>query len=438
MNQLNENSLNELNINNSKFENMTGRMENNKLKLNILMLSLIGPGVLAAMGDNDAGGIISYCITGAKFGISFFIPLTICLSILTYTVQEMSMRLGNVSRKGFVALIGKYYGNFWMKYQLYTLLIENILMLVTEFMGTTTGLVMIGVPFWLGTVISLGLMLSIMTFKGYLKREKIALFMGIINIVFIVIAFMSKPDIQSMLNTFASWNYTGYSPDMSWYIAAIVGNSVAPWMIFFQGSACIDRGAVEEHIHIGRIDTLIGCIIQVIVAVCIIISGAALFGHIGNIESAGPAMIIKAFEDNMGKIAGILFAVGIFNAGLLTSITIDLSSSWCAAEAFKWPHSLNDKINEAPKFYAVYAGSAVIAAFILLIPNLPLNYMALLTQVIGGLLIIPILIFLVVFTNKKELMGNYKNSLFVNIRACAVTALLIGAALFFIVHSFVL
>ncbi|MCC9295866.1 divalent metal cation transporter [Clostridium sp. WLY-B-L2] len=438
MNQLDENSLNGLNVGNLKFENTAVREKNNKLKLNMAVLALIGPGVLAAMGDNDAGGIISYCMTGAKFGISLFIPLTICLSVLTYTVQEMSMRLGNVSQKGFMILIGKYYGKFWMKYHLYTLLIENILMLTTEFMGMTAGLLMIGIPLWLGTVISLVFMLSIITFKGYLKKEKIALFMGIVNIVFVIIAFMVKPDLQSILNTFVKWNCNVYSPDLLWYIVAIIGNSVAPWMIFFQGSACIDRGAVAEHIRIGRVDTRIGCIVQVIIALCVIISGTALFGQMGNMESAGPNLIIKAIGANTGKTAAVLFAAGLFNAGLIASITIALSSSWCTAEAFKWNHSLNDSISEAPKFYAVYIGSALIAAFIMLIPNLPLNCMALLTQIIGGILIIPILIFLVIFTNKKEIMGSYKNSFFVNIRVCIVAVLLIGTALLFIVHSFVL
>lgn len=425
MNQLNESSLDGFNIDNSKF------------KFNILLLSLVGPGVLAAMGDNDAGGIISYCVTGAKFGVSLFIPLSICLSILTYTVQEMSMRLGTVSQKGFIALIGEYYGNFWMKYHLYTLLFQNILMLTTEFMGMTAGFIVIGVPPWMGTVISLGFILSIITFSGYLKKERIALLMGILNMVFVLIAFMVKPDIPSMVNAFVNWNYHGYSHNLLWYIAAIVGNSVAPWMIFFQGSAYIDKGVVAEHIHLGRIDIRIGCIVQVIIAVCIIISGTALFGQIVNIENAGPALVIKALANHMGKAAGILFAVGIFNAGLLASITITLSSSWCAAEAFKWPHSLNDKISEAPKFYTVYIGSVIVAACVVLIPNLPLNYMALATQVIGGLLIIPILIFLVMFTNKEEIMGKYKNSLFVNIRACIVTVLLIGAALFFICYSLI-
>lgn len=402
-------------------------VDGNKYSKNrfLFLWAIIGPGFLAAIGDNDAGGLISYCITGMKFGMSFFIPLSICLALITYTIQEMSMRLSVVTQKGFTSLIRKYYGKYWMGYNVITIFVENILMLTTEFIGMSAGLVVLGIPMWIGVAVSLALVLSIITFAGYWTKERLSLFIGFFNIVFIIIAFMTHPNAKDIINTFINWNYTGGNGNVFWYIIAIVGNSVAPWMIFFQGSACIDKGIVKDNIKFGHIDTAIGCIVQVVIAVCIIISGAALFGKVDNLEVMGPAAVIIAFSNNIGSLSGILFGLGLFNAGLLASITISLSTTWCVSEAFNWDRSLNLKISEAPKFYSVYIGSVVIAAIIALIPNLPLNYMAILTQVIGGILMAPILIFLLMLTNKKELMGRYVNGLSVNIRANIVSIILI-------------
>jgi Mn2+/Fe2+ NRAMP family transporter len=199
-------------------------------------------------------------------------------------------------------------------------------------------------------------------------------------------------------------------------------------MIFYQGSAYVDKGVVAENLRFGRIDTCIGCVVQVSIAACAIIAGAALYGKMQNVAALTPAAVIGAFNTFVGHWPGILFGLGIFNAGLLASITISLSSSWSVAEAFGWSKSLNDKITDAPKFYAVYIGSIMVAAVTILIPNLPLIFIAVITQVIGGFLTAPILIFLILLTNNKQLMGKYRNSLFSNIRAWTISATLIGLA----------
>ncbi|BAH06544.1 NRAMP family divalent metal transporter [Clostridium kluyveri] len=427
MNGSNENRLEGFNIGKSKFYNTIDRKEKKYLSRSTLLWTVIGPGLLAAMGDNDAGGVISYCVTGMKFGISIFIPLCIFLIIIPYAVQEMSMRIGTISGSSLIKLIRKYYGRYWVKYHVVALIVENILMLSTEFIGMTAGLIVIGIPIWMGTAISLILVLSIIIFAGYKKKEKMALLIGSSNVIFIVIAFIVHPSAVTSSYNFMSLSLIHGNNDLVWYTAAIAGNSIAPWMVFFQNSAYMDKGGTgERHIFARRLDIRIGCIVQVIIAICILVSGAALSGHVQNIENAAPAELILGFTNYFGRGIGILFALGIFNAGLLASITISLSSSWCVADAFNWPHSLNNKIKEAHKFYAVYVGSAAVAALIILIPNLPLNYMALITQVIGGIIMIPIIIFIILLSNKKDIMGKYKNSLFINIRAYMIAAVLIG------------
>ena len=173
-------------------------------------------------------------------------------------------------------------------------------------------------------------------------------------------------------------------------------------MIFFQGSGTIDKGVTPKDLNLKRIDTAIGCVIQVVTAAGIILCGAALYGHIHDVSNAGPSDILRALDHVTGRWAAILFGLGLFNAGFLASITISLSSSWSVAELFGWSKSLNDKIWEAPKFYAIYIGSLVLAALAILIPNLPLNFISIITQVIGGILMSPLLIFLVIMTSDKK------------------------------------
>jgi len=395
----------------------------------LLLWSLLGPGMLAALAGNDAGGVISYAVTGAKFGTGFFIPLTLCLVLITYTVQEMAMRLGVVTSKGYVHLIRERYGKFWMLYQLISLIIENLITLVTEFIGMSAGLIIIGLPMWAAVAVSLALVLSIALISGYSTKERIALIIGILNIAFVIVALLTKPDFSAIGRAFIHWNVPQHTHvDLAWYVVALIGNAIAPWMIFYQNSAYIDKGVKTEDIHYGRFDTLIGCICQVLVAAFIIVIGASLFGFMPNLEQVGPAQLIAVLNQHFGFVAALLFGMGLFNSGLLAAITVSLSSSWSVAEAFGWSKSLNDKVREAPKFYAIYFASVFLAAGAVLLPNLPLNHLSVLAQVLGGILMTPILLFLTLLTSNKEVMGEFKNGHSANVRAWVAVVVLVGAS----------
>lgn len=410
----------------SKFQDIVSKPKKGWRGYLMLVWAMLGPGLVAALADNDAGGGISYTVTGSQFGIGLFIPLTLCLVFITYAVQEMSMRLGVVTSRGYTHLVREKYGKIWMFYHIFALLAENLITLLTEFIGMSAGLVMLGLPLWAGVLASLLLVISITIFTGYWAKERLALLIALFNIAFIIIAFITKPSFQTIGHSLITWSVPANSHNVIFYVIALIGNAVAPWMIFYQNSAYIDKGVVSKNIRFGRIDTCIGCICQVFIAACIIIIGASLFGKATDIAYAGPADIIATLNTKVGFWAALLFGLGLFNSGLLASITVSLSSAWSVAEAFGWAKSLNDKIKEAPKFYAIYFISVGLAAIGVLIPNLPLNYISIIAQVLGGILMAPILIFLVLLTSNKELMGEYRNSLFSNIRAWITVALLIG------------
>ncbi|WP_252244562.1 MULTISPECIES: NRAMP family divalent metal transporter [unclassified Clostridium] len=411
---------------NSKFNQLVEEPNKGFNKKIVVLWALLGPGIVAALADNDAGGIISYALTGTQLGISFIIPLTLCLAVITYTVQEMSMRLGVVAKEGYTKLVRKHYGKGWMIYHIVALLLENLITLLTEFIGMSAGLVILGLPLWVSVLISLTLVLSITIFAGYWVKERLSLLIGLFNIGFIAIAFITRPSFAHFTSAFLNFSIPKGSDNIVLYVIALIGNAVAPWMIFYQNSAYIDKGVTSKNIRLGRYDTLIGSIFQVLIAACVIIIGACLFNKIPNLTEAGPAEIIYGLNSVLGFIPSMIFALALFNAGLLASITVGLSSAWSVAEAFGWKKSLNNKVSEAPKFYAVYFISVIIAAIGVLIPNLPLNLISIIAQILGGILMAPILIFLALLTSNEKIMGKHKNSTSTNIRAWITVILLIG------------
>lgn len=389
--------------------------------------ALLGPGLLATLANNDAGGVISYAVTGAQFGIGLFVPLVICLVPLSFTIQEMSMRLSAVTQQGFSRLAFRHYGRFWGYYHISTLAVENLLTLITEFIGMTAGLILLGLPLCLSTAMCLILVIAFVLFTGYWTKERVALLVGALNIVFLFVAAMTHPDMTAIKHAFTAWNLPAVNHgNVIWYVIATIGNAVAPWMVFFQGSGTVDKGVTAQDLRLSRIDTALGCVMQVIIAAGIIVCGAALFGRVQDMSGAGPADFINALAQVAGRWPAILFGIGLFNAGFLASITVSLSSSWSIAELFGWSKSLDDKISDAPKFYAIYIGSLVLAALAILVPRLPLNFIAVITQVIGGILMTPLLVFMVLMTSNEELMGEHRTKRLGKLWSWVMVALLIG------------
>ncbi len=399
---------------------------------------LIGPGLLAMVGDNDAGGVISYAVTGATFGMGWFIPIILLLMPVTYTIQEMTMRLGMVSQRPFPLLVFERFGRFWGYFSLFTLLLENLLTLVTEFIGMSVGLSTLGVPFTLATIGSLLCVVSFALFGRYFTKERLALLVGFLNIVFIVIAFTTKPDPSVFLHALVSSPFA-HSQVSQWlfFLIATVGNAVAPWMIFFQGSAVIDKGMTHHDLRFGRLDTALGSFVQAAIAIGIVVTGAALYqyAHIHPAVLTNPTAMLQAYLVKNGVFVRDLFALGLVNAGFLAAMTISLSTSWTFAGVFSWAKSLNDTVKEAPKFYAMYIGGLVVSALVVLIPGLPLTNLAVASQALAGILIVPLLIFLVKLTSDKKLMRVYVNGKMATIRVWTVTIVIIVLSAWLIMHT---
>lgn len=388
-----------------------------------LYLALAGPGIIVMVADNDAGGITTYAATGAKFGFSF-LWFIILLGPIAYIVQEMTVRLGAVTKRGHAEAIFDAFGPFWGWFSLIDLGIVDFLTLVTEFIGMTAALKIFGVP-PIVTVLGVSILMSAIVMQGrYWTWEKIVLLFCALNLIYIPAALIIHPDVSAITRGLMPGFPTGLTNDVFFFLMANIGTTIAPWMLFFQQSSVVDKGMTEKDILFGKLDTAFGAFFTVIVAAfCIILTSTLLFKPGGaDIESAAAAataiMVHYPF-------VGSALAIGLFDAGLLGAICISLASSWAMGEVFGWAHSINNKPSDAPMFYVFYFLSLLGAGIVVLLPGSPLVLITLFVQVIAVTLLPAALVFLILLLNNEELMGKYKNTLIQNILGFSIVFMII-------------
>jgi NRAMP (natural resistance-associated macrophage protein)-like metal ion transporter len=385
-------------------------------------LIIAGPGLVVMVADNDAGGITTYAATGAKYGYSLIWFLVI-LGPVAYYVQEMTVRLGAVTKRGHAEAIFDGFGSFWGWFSLLDLILVDWLTLVTEFIGMTAALRIFGVPGWVTVAAVCGLMGFMVVNGRYWTWEKVALIFCAVNLIYIPGAFIVHPSVHDVIGQGLIPHFQGgFNGQMFFFLMANIGTTIAPWMLFFQQSSVVDKGLKEKDIIFGKIDTIIGAVATVLVAVFIVIvTGTVLPGI--DIDDAAEAskMIMQTHH-----YAGEFMAIGLFDAGLLGAICISLASSWAFGEIFGWAHSLNNKIKEAPWFYLNYFITLISAGAVVLIPGAPLVLITLFVQVIAVTLLPAALVFLILLLNDKKTMGEYANTRTQNIINGGIVAIIIA------------
>lgn len=386
-----------------------------------LFILIAGPGIIVMVADNDAGGITTYAVTGAKYGYNLIWFLILLLPV-AYIIQEMTVRLGAVTKRGHAEAIFDAYGSFWGWFSLIDLGLVDFLTLITEFIGMTAALSIFNVP-PVVTIIGVTILMGFMVLQGrYWTWEKLAMVFCALNLIYIPAAFMVNPPVSEILGSGLIPNIPGgFNNEFFFLLMANIGTTIAPWMIFFQQSSVVDKGLQEKDIPWSKLDTLVGACATVLVAIFIVIvTGTVLRGV--NIESAA-----QASEMLMGvnKYVGAFLAIGLFDAGLLGAICISLASSWAFGEVFGWAHSLNSKVREAPWFYVFYFITLLGAGAVVLIPGAPLVLITLFVQVIAVTLLPAALIFLILLLNDRNLMGKYTNTPWQNFWSFTIVILII-------------
>ena len=398
-----------------------------------LLWLLIGPGILVMLGENDGPSMVSYAATGARFGIGFFLPFVVLTFLMACVVQEMTVRLGAATHRGHAELIFDRFGPFWGWFSMADLMLGNFLTLVTEFIAIRAGLGYFGVR---PVVAVLGawlvLFAALMTHR-YWTWERVTLAAAMFNLIFVPVALMSHPDGSAIARSLFTWKPLpgGLTQETVLLLLADIGATVTPWMLFFQQSAIADKGLTTRDIRFGRADTVLGAALAALAALATIVATAPLFAHgmsAGNFEAAEFAQALRPF---VGRWGSALFALGMFEAGMVAAVTISTSSAYAFGEVARRPHSLNLPFQQGKSFYLVLLAEAAAAAGLVLIPGMPLVYIVLVVNVIAVLAMPPALLFLYMLVNDREIMGELVSPLWANVLALGVVVVLISAGVLF-------
>ncbi len=396
------------------------------------MWLLVGPGMLAMLGENDGPSMIAYASDGAQYGLGFFVPFIPVLFAMAYICQEMCMRVGAVTHRGYGELVLQRFGAVWGWFAAADLTLTNLITLVAEFVSIRVGLAY----FHLGSAVAvaLGLVLVVFTFSGgrYWRWERIVLGLALFNGLFLLAAILVKPHVGAIVSSLDFSPFPGGSFNtLLLLLASTIGATVTPWMIFFQQGASADKGMTPRDITHGRYDTALGGVLAAIFGVGALLAGAALLTHNGaGIQGFAGAGFPDALRRVAGSAAGTVFALGLIEAGAVAILTISASTAYAAAECVGVAHSFNTFPREAALFYAANFGVAMIAAVVILIPGAPLLSIALNANVLATVLLPVSLVFMVMLANDKGLMGGWANRRSTNVIGIAVIAFvgLCGAA----------
>jgi len=397
-----------------------------------LMWLLIGPGILAMLGENDGPSMIAYASDGAQYGLGFFVPFIPVLFAMAYVCQEMCMRVGAVTHRGYGELVLQRYGRAWGWFGAGDLILTNLVTLIAEFVAIRVGLAYFHLG--AGVAVALGLVLVVFTLSGgrYWRWERIVLGLALFNGLFLLAAILVKPDVGALAGSLDFTPFPGGSFNtLLLLLASTIGATVTPWMIFFQQSASADKGMTPRDVKHGRYDTAAGAVLAALFGIGALVAGAALLSHNGaGIQGFAGAGFPQALSHIAGSPAGIVFALGLVEAGAVAILTISASTAYAAGECIGVSHSFNSSPRNAAVFHAANVGVALLAAAVILIPGAPLLSIALNANVLATVLLPVSLVFMVMLANDRGLMGTWANRASTNAVGIAVIAFvgLCGAA----------
>jgi Mn2+/Fe2+ NRAMP family transporter len=386
------------------------------------VLAVIGPGVITANVDNDAGGISTYSVAGARYGLGvlWIMPLLAAALIL---VQEMSSRLGIVTGKGLGDLIRESLGVRATAAILGLLLVANWANTVSEFAGVAAASGIFGVSKFLA-VPAAGVLVWVLVVRGnYKSVERVFLVASSIFLAYIASGVLARPDWTSVAKAVASpsieWN-AGYLI----MLVTIIGTTIAPWMQFYQQAAIVDKGLKPAELTWERVDVVVGSLFAIVVASFIVIACAStLFAHGQEIETASDAAV--ALRPLAGPYASTLFAIGLLNASVFAAAILPLSTAYVVCEAFGWEVGVDRSLRQAPTFFGIYTALIVLGAGVVLLPLQSLVRTMIASQTVNGILLPVILLAMLRLINDRRLMGVHVNGRLVNILTWATVVALV-------------
>ncbi|HVC18777.1 MAG TPA: Nramp family divalent metal transporter [Vicinamibacterales bacterium] len=401
----------------------------------VLFLSVVGPGIITANVDNDAGGIYTYSLAGARFGYTLLwtlVPITVALVV----TQEMVARMGAVTGKGLADLIREEYG-FRITFLLMTcLLVADLGNTVAEFAGLASGAAALHISRFISVPLG-ALFVWLLVVRGtYRIVERVFLVACFFYVSYLLSGFLAHPDWSLALVSTVKPTVS-FDRASIYMIIGLVGTTIAPWMQFYLQSAVVEKRVTVSQYAYSRWDVIIGCIITDVVAFFIIVACAATLYVTGHHDVRNAADAAVALRPLAGRAASILFAFGLCNASLFSASILPLATAYYVCEGLGFEAGIDQRVHEAPVFYTLYTGLIACGALtVLLIPERMQVPIILLSQVANGVLLPFVLIFMLRLCNREDLMGAHRNTKPLNIIAWTSSVLMIGMTLVLVFLSF--
>lgn len=398
------------------------RVLRHRWKRLMIFLTLVGPGIITSNVDNDAGGIATYSMAGAHFGYALLwslIPITVAL----YLIQEMSARMGVVTGKGLSDLIRERFGIKATVYLLTAIFFTNLGNVISEFAGIAASMELFGISRHVSVPIAMALV-WLMVVKGtYRTTEKIFLAASSLYFLYIVSGFLARPDWGEVGRALLAPSF-GFTSGETAMIVALTGTTIAPWMQFYLQSSIVEKTLKWRDYKYTRADVALGSVIVNVVAFFIVVvCGATLFKSGIRVDSAEAAA--GALEPLAGQYCSALFAIGLLNASLFSASILPLSTAYTICEGLGWEDGVNKKFSQAPQFYGLYSFLLLVGGAVILLPGVPLIPIMYVSQIVNGVLLPVVLIFMLILVNNRRVMGEHRNAHWQNLLVGA-TIVVIG------------
>ena len=391
-----------------------------------VFFAVVGPGFITAVVDNDSGGIYTYSAAGARYGylpLWTLLPITVALII----IQEMSSRMGAVTGKGLSDLIREEFGLRITFLLMGVLVLANLTNVMAEFAGVASSLELFHISRYVSVPLAAFAVWFLVVKGSYQSVEKIFLFACVFYVTYVISGFLVKPDWKEAA-LYSVKPVLLFEPGYIYMLIGMVGTTIAPWMQFYLQAAVVEKGVTAKEYKKSRIEVVVGCFMTSVIAFFIIVACA------GAIYSVRPRDIQDASEAALGlkpfgEYAFLLFSAGLFNASIFAACILPLSTAYSVCEGLGFEAGVSKRMKDAPIFYSLYTLLIVVGAGVVLIPSFPLVQMILLSQVLNGILLPFVLIFMVLLINKVDIMGEWTNSRSFNIISWATVVIMIGLTL---------
>jgi len=399
----------------------------------IVILAVIGPGVIAGNAGNDAGGIATYSIIGAKEGYGLLWALVL-ITVALGVIQEMSSRMGVVTGKGFGDMVREQFGVRVTLAVMALLIIANLTVTIAEFAGIAASMELFGVHKFISVPLSAFVVWFVVVKGNFKQVERFLIIISMIYLTYVFSGFMAHPPWQEVARQIVV-PHIRLDKDYILLFITMVGTTITPYMQFYLQSAVVDKGVRIEEYKYAKFDVYAGSFMTVFIAFFIIIATGTILHPAGvEVDSAEAAAL--ALQPLAGNFASHLFALGLLNASFLAAFVLPLATAYGLSEAFGWESGINKTFHEAPQFLGFYTAFIVIGAGVIMIPDVPLIKIMFFSQTINGILLPIVLIIMLRLVNNKELMGEYVNSKRMNIITWITVSILILLTAMLVVTSF--